>query len=116
MSMPIGKVTLTVQGEHYEATIDRIRARAADPDWPWDRDKGDVLIVWLDFGKQRYPAATLGFGVEVPAKEYVPEELLSIIQVEGQRRRGDAKDARQKELDNLASQLTDALRSSQKGG
>jgi len=121
-AQPLGKVTLTVGRECYEAVIMPITARAGDPRSPWYKE--DVLLVWLDFDRAegKHPGATLGFGLQLPVKQYKPDELLRLIRTEGEKRLEEiilksdqehayqqAKDRRQKELDELASQLNESL-------
>ena len=119
----IGKIALVVRGVSYEAAIGHITAHAADLRSPWHKD--DKLHVWLSFehGEGKYPGSTLSFGLTLPVKDYRPDELLALIKKEGERElesiqaKADedhaylqAKDARQKELDRVASQLTNSLR------
>lgn len=119
----VGKITLVVRGESYEAGIERISAHAADSHSPWHKD--DELHVWLAFehGEGKYPGSILSFGVKLPVKDYKPDELLALIKKEGERELErfqvkadedraylEAKDARQKELDKIASQLTNSLK------
>jgi len=118
----IGKVELLVRGETFEAGIERITARPADPSNPWHKE--DSLDVWLTFerGEGKYPGSTLGFGVSLPVKDYQPDELLALIKTEGERQLEgtqvladeyraivQAKETRQRELDTLVSQLTSSL-------
>lgn len=122
MEKPVGKVTLTVRGECYEAVIEPITAHAADSRSPWH--KQDELHVWLSFdcGEGRHPGSTLSFGVVLPVKDYEPDALLALIKHEGElaleriQVKADedntyrqAKDARQQELEEVASRLTNSM-------
>lgn len=118
----MAKIILKVRGREYEATIEGIHAHVADTRSPWEKD--DVLQVWLSFerGEGKYPGSILGFGVTLPVKDYKPGELLKLIKVEAEREveksliKSDqdhayykAKDERQKELDEVASRLSESL-------
>ncbi len=119
----VGKVLLVVRGVSYEAGIERITAHASDSRSPWHHE--DRLEVWLTFEKSegKYPGSTLGFGVTLPVKDYKTDELLKLIKTEGERELeefqvkadkdqaiSEARDARQGELNVLASQLTKSLK------
>lgn len=93
----------------------RIKGQVAEP------DSEDKIVVWLDFGDKPV-GSTIAFAVELPVKEYKPDEFLKLVQVEGEKRlrefgtleedrayRSVRKVARQKELDELASRLKNSL-------
>lgn len=122
MEIPVlRKITLRVRGEEFEATIERIAARAADERSPWRKE--DELYVWLSFDQNKHPGSTLGFGVTLPVKDYKPDELLALIKREGERELeafavkggkdriyNQAKETRQKELDRVASRIANSLK------
>lgn len=101
----------------HEATM-KISGRAADPRTHWQQD--GKIIVWLSFNEA--VGGILSFAVELPAKEYKADEFLKLVQRKGEHKlresldKGEkdqfyyqAKEARQKELDELASRIEKSL-------
>jgi len=101
----------------HEATME-ISGQAGDPELPWLKD--DKIVVWLRFNEA--VGYILSFAIELPAREYKADEFLNLVKREGERALKESLDkhtqarinrqtreARQKELDELASQIAKSL-------
>jgi len=101
----------------HEAAM-RISGQAGDPRSPWQKE--DKIVVWLSFNEA--VGSILSFCIELPAKEYKPDDFLTFVQKRGEHvLRGllekdekdrlyyQAKEARQKEMDELASLIEKSL-------
>lgn len=64
----------------HKGRIRHIWGRVARPPW----NPKDVLDVWIEFDEP-YPEGISGVAIIIPAKEYYPRELVSMIRKEGEK-------------------------------
>ena len=101
----------------HKGRIRHIWGRVARPPWI----PKDVLDVWIEFDEP-YPEGISGVAIIIPAKEYYPSELITMIRKEGEKqlaktikerikeREGDELRRRKKEtVDSLAGKAEKAL-------
>jgi len=98
---------VTIKG--HRAWVEYIKGQPALEPW----HKEPELVVWLGIDS---PHSVSGFGITLPLKEYAPDELKKLIEVEGTRQfneiiaKHDAEREKNEEYANRKQQAEDVAR------